>query len=131
MHPKVSLADALALLLGLAGCGTYARGLDQKVHFESLPAGAEITETYTGEKLVTPGDLAMWRGRSHVLVASMPGYLPAAIYVYPRRVYDEWYIMNFLTLLVGFYYDHYSGGAYELVPERVTVVLDPAPPTSP
>ena len=119
----------LALLLSATGCASYLRGTQQTVHFDSIPSGAEIRNARTDEKLNAPGDVSLWRGRRHVFVASAPGYRPASIYIDSRPTPDwvEWWLWD---LFLGFPIDYLAGGVYDLAPEKVLVVLEPAAPSA-
>jgi hypothetical protein len=120
------LAPVLALGLG-SGCATIVRGTHQNVHFDSVPAGAELRDSRTGEIWRTPVDIELPRDRRYAFVMSMAGYQPQEIYI-RSEVPLHWWIIDAFTLCISTLFDAVLGGLYDLRPDRVSVVLERASP---
>jgi len=116
---------ALRTLSVLMGCATLVRGTRQTVHFESSPEGAEFRDASTGQRWTAPTDIALERKRRHSLSVSKDGYESQQVYL-RSEVPFAWWFLDAFTLGVSTAIDAILGGLYDLKPERVTVVLEPA-----
>lgn len=115
------VASALVLVLLTSGCATIARGTRQPVSFTTLPEGAELVDTRTGERWVTPVVVELERKHRHTLTVSKEGYRLEQVYV-RSEVPFHWWLIDALTFSTLF--DVFLGGIYDLKPADVHVVLE-------
>jgi len=107
-----------------SGCGTIVHGTRQDVTIISNPAGATATISGSGMQVKTPATVSLAREKDYVVTVESTGYetRQAAI----NREFNGWATIggNILWLLVGAVVDLWSGGAWTLKPEAVSVNLE-------
>ena len=98
-------------------------GSTQPVSFESEPSGAHVT--MSGNLIgQTPGKADLRRNGSNTLIFTKEGYEQSAVYLTPKfDHFLEATLGNIWNLFIGFYVDTLTGGAFELEPTRVKVIL--------
>jgi len=98
-------------------------GSRQSVSFESEPSGANvaIAGNVVGQ---TPGKIELRRNASYALVFTKEGFELNTAYVSAKfDHFLEATLGNIWNLFIGFYVDTLSGGAFELEPTQVKVIL--------
>jgi hypothetical protein len=114
---------AIVLCGSLVGCATIMNGSRQSVSFESEPSGANvaIAGNVVGQ---TPGKIELRRNASYVLVFTKEGFELSTAYASAKfDHFLEVTLGNIWNLFLGFYVDTLSGGAFELEPTQVKVIL--------
>lgn len=120
-----STAAALAAALGLGGCATLERGLNDEVSVTSEPPGAAVTSTTGAGCAATPCTLSVSRDAVFAVTVSKPGYASRTVEVATRisgagaALATE----NVATAGLGLAVDAATGGALEHVPNPVSVTL--------
>ena len=111
--------------LGLGGCATLSRGLDDEVAVVSEPPGAAVTSSVGATCAATPCTLTVGRSAAFTVTVSKPGYASRTVDVATRisgtgaALATE----NIATAGLGLAVDAATGGALEHVPNPVDVVL--------
>ena len=130
-------AVAVGLLVLAPGCGVCTmRFLDQDIHVNSLPTGAEIwvDGQPTGQK--TPAVVALPRAEKHTIWVQKEGYERPESRLLSRQVKD-WIVFvdaAFVIVVIGVGFlliDDALGADSDLVPDNVLFELQPlsrAPP---
>ena len=127
-----------SMAVGLGGCATLSRGLDDEVAVISEPPGAAVSSSIGAGCAATPCTLTVGRGAVFSVTVSKPGYASRTVGITTRisgtgaALATE----NVATAGLGLAVDAATGGALEHVPNAVDVVLTalaaPAPkPTHP
>jgi hypothetical protein len=109
-----------------SGCATIIRGTEQTIHFDCNPPGAKLEHLRTGETWTLPADVTLPRRSRHELLATLDGYQPAMVHI-RSEIPFYWWLADAFTLGIGTIVDAIAGGFYDLKPERVSLVLEPAP----
>lgn len=116
-----------AVALGLSGCATLERGLDDELAVVSDPPGAAVTSTAGVGCAATPCTLTVGRRTSFSVTVSKPGFAGQTVEVATRisgtgaALATE----NVATAGLGLAVDAATGGALEHVPNAVSVTLSP------
>ena len=120
---------AITLSFLLFGCATILhKGGKQWVAITSTPPGA--TATVDGfQTIQTPGQLKLKRGKDHIVLVEKEGYEPAQTMI--DHDFSGWVFGNIiLGGLIGLAVDFGTGGAYNLEPDTVNVLLKEKPGAS-
>lgn len=118
----VSLGSAV---VGLGGCATLSRGLDDEVAVISEPPGAAVTSSVGVGCAATPCTLTVGRRGAFTVTVSKPGYASRTVDVATRisgtgaALATE----NVATAGLGVAVDAATGGALEHDPNPVDVTL--------
>ena len=122
-----------SLVVGLGGCATLSRGLDDEVAVISEPPGAAVTSSAGAGCAATPCSLTVRRDAVFTVTVSKPGYASRTVEVATRisgtgaALATE----NVATAGLGLAVDAATGGALEHVPNPVDVALTAlTPPAS-
>lgn len=111
----------------LTGCGSIINGTTQKVAVTSTPDSAQAVAV-GGERTcecVTPCTLVLKRKFSHTVTVSKDGYKPQSVGL--TSTTSGAVAGNILAGgLIGWGVDAASGGDSKLVPEAISVTLEPA-----
>lgn len=112
----------LLVVFILSGCATIIHGGgNQSVGIASSPSGAEVIID-NGAKGVTPLNVKLDRDKGHTIVVKKEGYEEASATTSPQV--SGWVWGNILIGgLIGLAIDFISGGAYNIVPENVSINL--------
>lgn len=118
LNPFVPLA--LLFLLGSSGCATIVSGTSERIRFESIPRGAEVT--VDGRTYTTPAEVELSRHKNHDIEFVLPDYLPVKRQV--LRSTNNWVYGNILFGgLIGLMVDVANGAWNDLQPDVVQVEL--------
>jgi hypothetical protein len=116
----------LVAMLYLAGCGSIINGTTQKIPVTADPMNASVT-AIGGDITITdkaPCTLNLKRKHNQVVTVSATGYKPQTVQL--QSVVSGAVAGNILLGgLIGWGVDAASGGDSKLVPEVVSVVLEP------
>lgn len=110
----------------LSGCGSIINGTTQKVAISSNPVGAKVVAVggKTNVEMVTPCTMELKRKHDYVLSVTKEGYKPKDVQL--TSVISGAVAGNILLGgLIGWGVDAASGGDSKLIPEVVSVQLDP------
>ena len=109
---KLLLSAGLSILV--AACGSIARGTQQEVVIETIPAGADVLLS-DGQRCTSPCRITAPRYQGLTAHLSRPDCRPAEARLTPSVVED--------ITLFGSIYDFQLGGAYDLEPNPLSVTL--------
>lgn len=106
-----------------ASCATLINTTTQEVELQSVPPGAKIT--IDNKKFgITPQRVSLERGADHVVRFELDGYEPYETQITKRISYYTW--LNAFNLWVsGLTIDYFTGGMYDLYPEKSEALLQP------
>jgi len=109
--------------LFLSNCSTVLNTTTQDVEIKSVPANAKIT--IGGKKFgLTPQVVNIERGMVHVVKIELDGYEPYETQV--TKKISIWFWGNALNgFLPGMLIDMFTGSMYNLLPENISVDLQP------
>lgn len=119
------LAGMATLAVGLCGCATLTRGLDDEVAVISEPPGAAVTSSVGASCAATPCTLTVRRDAVFTVTVSKAGFASRTVAVATRisgtgaALATE----NIATAGLGLAVDAATGGALEHVPNAVDVTL--------
>jgi hypothetical protein len=114
-----------SIAVGLGGCATLSRGLDDEVAVISEPPGAAVTSSAGARCAATPCTLTVSRDAVFTVTVSKPGYASQTVDV-TTRVSGTGAALateNVATAGLGLAVDAATGGALEHVPNPVSVTL--------
>ncbi len=127
------IAGLGSMLVGLGGCATLSRGLDDEVAVVSEPPGAAVASSVGAACAATPCTLTVRRDAVFTVTVSKPGYASRTVDVGTRisgtgaALATE----NVATAGLGLAVDVATGGALEHVPNAVDVALTALPGATP
>lgn len=119
------MASVGSIAMGLGGCATLSRGLDDEVAVVSDPPGASVTSSAGASCAATPCTLTVSRDAVFTVTVSKAGYASQTVAVATRisgtgaALATE----NVATGGLGLAVDAATGGALEHVPNPVKVTL--------
>ena len=116
------LLGCVAVLLLAGGCATIVNGTRQTVKITSEPSGATATIGMTS--ISTPGSIRLARSSDYRVEIAKPGY--ETKHVFLHREFNGWMWGDIIVapLVVPLIVDAYSGGAWDIEPKEVHVVLE-------
>lgn len=123
MYKIIALFVAAMLL---TNCSTVLNTTTQDLEIKSVPANAKIT--IDGKKFgLTPQVVNIDRGSMHVVKIELDGYEPYETQV--TKKISIWFWGNALNgFLPGMLIDMFTGSMYNLLPEGISVELQPTKP---
>lgn len=125
----VSAAALCLSLSGLGACATITRGTTQEVIVESTPPGAAVRTTTGFTCEATPCTFKMPRKEGFSVTISKDGYKPATVTVESKVAGGgaAGFAGNVIAGgVIGMGVDATSGAMMDLVPNPVSVTLEPA-----
>jgi hypothetical protein len=135
LHMARAIAAGATLASLTAGCATITTGKDQKLSFDTDPAGADCTLTQSGveiDRFRTPKALSVRRANSPLIVAcSKPGYHQTRALI-ASTISDGAWGNLVVGGLIGVMIDQSNGAAFRYYdpPKLPMVAAGDAPPAS-
>ncbi|HUY27355.1 MAG TPA: PEGA domain-containing protein [Candidatus Binataceae bacterium] len=124
---RSALALATAAVLLNSSCATLIHGGGtQTISISTEPPGATVA--VGGQQIIAPADVTLDRNRNYQIIATKEGYATATSTLQSRF---SWVTILDLIFIIPWVVDLVSGGAYNLSPDTVSLVLAPkvaAPP---
>jgi hypothetical protein len=124
----VRVAASLLALTALSACATVTRGSEDAWVVNSEPSGAKVETTNGHQCAATPCAIKMKRKSEFTATLTKPGYKPATVQVSHKTAGAGAAGVAGNVLLggvVGLGVDMYTGASQDLVPNPVTVKLEP------
>ena len=122
------LAAILCASSSLAACATVTRGSEDAWVINSEPAGAKVETTNGHQCQATPCAIKMKRKSEFTATVTKSGYKPATVQVTHKTAGAGAAGVAGNVLVggvIGLGVDLYSGASQDLVPNPVTVTLEP------
>ena len=120
----------IAIMACLTGCGLIAHGTSQKILCTTTPAGA-LVKMADGAACKTPCSVTLSRKKDGILTIEREGYETTTLPVHSVLTKSSAANVLLPAGLVCWGIDVASGGAYQLVPERINITLKPSGTTEP
>ena len=119
------LVLAIIGAIAISACSTVLNTTSQEVDLKTTPPNAKIT--IDGKKFgVTPQVVNLDRGSNHVVKFELDGYQPYETQL--TRKISFWFWGNALNgFIPGMVIDIFTGGMYNLLPERIETELQVQP----
>ncbi|UTP40470.1 PEGA domain-containing protein [Phenylobacterium sp. LH3H17] len=128
-HERVSrLAAVLCAASSLAACATVTRGSEDAWVVNSEPSGAKVETTNGHQCPATPCAIKMKRKSEFTATITKPGFKPATVQVTHKTAGAGAAGVAGNVLVggvIGLGVDMYTGASQDLVPNPVTVTLEP------
>lgn len=124
----VRLAAVLCAGSSLAACATVTRGSEDAWVINSEPSGAKVETTNGHQCQATPCAIKMKRKSEFTATVTKPGYKPATVQVSHKTAGAGAAGVAGNVLVggvIGLGVDMYTGASQDLVPNPVTVKLEP------
>lgn len=124
----VRLAAILCAGASLAACATVTRGSEDAWVINSEPSGAKVETTNGHQCQATPCAIKMKRKSEFTATVTKPGYKPATVQVSHKTAGAGAAGVAGNVLVggvIGLGVDLYTGASQDLVPNPVTVKLEP------
>ncbi|MBT9473745.1 MAG: PEGA domain-containing protein [Pseudomonadota bacterium] len=127
----VRLVAVLCAGSSLAACATVTRGSEDAWVVNSEPSGAKVETTNGHQCQATPCAIKMKRKSEFTATLTKPGYKPATVQVSHKTAGAGAAGVAGNVLVggvIGIGVDMYTGASQDLVPNPVTVKLEPEAP---
>lgn len=113
-------------VIALGACSTVLNTTSQEIELKTTPPNAKIT--VDGKKFgVSPQIVNLNRGNNHVVKFELEGYQPYETQL--TRKISFWFWGNALNgFIPGMIIDMFTGGMYNLLPEKIETELQVQPP---
>lgn len=113
-------------VIALSACSTILNTTSQEIELKTTPPNAKIT--VDGKKFgVSPQIVNLNRGNNHVVKFELEGYQPYETQL--TRKISFWFWGNALNgFIPGMIIDMFTGGMYNLLPEKIETELQVQPP---
>jgi len=117
MNRKLGAVTLFGLMALSTGCGLAINGIHQDVPITSSPGGSRVTVDGV-PRGTTPVVVSLSRKHAHAVSVERDGSTPAEAGIVPETSMWEWGNVIFGGL-VGLGIDAWTGGMYELTPNKV------------
>lgn len=113
-------------VIALSACSTVLNTTSQEIELKTTPPNAKIT--VDGKKFgVSPQIVNLDRGNNHIVKFELEGYQPYETQL--TRKISFWFWGNALNgFIPGMIIDMFTGGMYNLLPEKIETELQVQPP---
>ena len=128
MSPTVIMRLLLALpMLALSiGCATTIHGTTETIEIDSTPQGATVRILPDEITVTTPAEVELPRKHPHTLLVSLDGHVSRILFI-DRITSGATYGNILIGGMIGTSVDASSGGAFDLEPDDLDIVLKPIP----